>query len=55
MTFGGLLPAVARAMAPAMQRGVLVPSRVAHALLRAIVPGGLKQVLARRALRSIGR
>jgi len=38
-----------------VQRGVLVPSRVAHALLRAIVPGGLKQFLARRALRSIGR
>jgi lysylphosphatidylglycerol synthetase-like protein (DUF2156 family) len=38
-----------------VQRGVLVASRVAHALLRAIVPGGLKQFLARRALRSIGR
>jgi phosphatidylglycerol lysyltransferase len=38
-----------------VQHGVLVPSRVAHALLRAIVPGGLKQFLARRALRSIGR
>jgi lysylphosphatidylglycerol synthetase-like protein (DUF2156 family) len=38
-----------------VQRGVLVPSRVAHALLRAIVPGGLKQFLARRVLRSIGR
>ncbi len=38
-----------------VQRGVLVPSRVAHALLRAIVPGGLKQFLARRALRSIRR
>jgi len=36
-----------------VQHGVLVPSRVAHALLRAIVPGGLKQFLARRALRSI--
>src|SRR6266508_3423623 len=30
-----------------VQHGVLVPSRVAHALLRAIVPGGLKQFLAR--------
>ena len=38
-----------------VQHGVLVPSRVAHALLRAIVPGGLKQFLARRALRSIKR
>ena len=38
-----------------VQHGVLVPSRVAHALLRAIVPGGLKQFLARRALRSIRR
>jgi lysylphosphatidylglycerol synthetase-like protein (DUF2156 family) len=38
-----------------VQQGVLVPGRVAHALLRAIVPGGLKQLLARRALRSIGR
>lgn len=38
-----------------VQRGVLVPGRVAHALLRAIVPGGLKQVLARRTIRSIGR
>ena len=38
-----------------VQHGVLVPSRVAHALLRAIVPGGLKQLLARRALRSVGR
>jgi lysylphosphatidylglycerol synthetase-like protein (DUF2156 family) len=38
-----------------VQHGVLVPSRVAHALLRAIVPGGLKQFLARRALRSMRR
>jgi phosphatidylglycerol lysyltransferase len=38
-----------------VQHGVLVPSRVAHALLRAIVPGGLKQFLARRVLRSIKR
>jgi phosphatidylglycerol lysyltransferase len=38
-----------------VQRGVLVPGRVAHALLRAIVPGGLKQLLARRTIRSIGR
>jgi phosphatidylglycerol lysyltransferase len=38
-----------------VQHGVLVPSRVAHALLRAIVPGGLKQLLARRTIRSIKR
>jgi phosphatidylglycerol lysyltransferase len=38
-----------------VQHGVMVPSRVAQALLRAIVPGGLKQLLARRTLRSIGR
>jgi phosphatidylglycerol lysyltransferase len=38
-----------------VQHGVLVPGRVAHALLRAIVPGGLKQLLARKTLRSIGR
>jgi lysylphosphatidylglycerol synthetase-like protein (DUF2156 family) len=38
-----------------VQHGVLIPSRVAHALLRAIVPGGLKQLLARKTLRSIGR
>jgi phosphatidylglycerol lysyltransferase len=38
-----------------LQHGVLVPSRVAHALLRAIVPGGLKQFLARQTIRSIRR
>lgn len=38
-----------------VQHGVLVPSRVAHALLRAIVPGGLKQFLARQTIRSIRR
>jgi len=38
-----------------VQHGVMVPSLVAHALLRAIVPGSLKQLLARRTLRSIGR
>jgi phosphatidylglycerol lysyltransferase len=38
-----------------VQHGVLVPSRVAHALLRAIVPGGLKQLLARQTIRSIRR
>jgi len=38
-----------------VQHGVLVPSRVAHALLRAIVPGGLNQFLARQSIRSIRR
>ena len=38
-----------------VQHGVLVPSRVAQALLRAIIPGGLKQLLARRTIRSIRR
>jgi len=38
-----------------VQHGVLVPSRVAHALLRAVVPGGLKQFLARQTIRSIRR
>jgi phosphatidylglycerol lysyltransferase len=38
-----------------VQHGVMVPTRVAHALLRAIVPGGLKQLLTRRAVRSIRR
>jgi phosphatidylglycerol lysyltransferase len=38
-----------------VQHGVLVPSRVAHALLRAIVPGGLKQFLARQTIRSVRR
>jgi lysylphosphatidylglycerol synthetase-like protein (DUF2156 family) len=37
-----------------LQHGAMVPTRVAHALLRAIVPGGLKQLLTRRAVRSIG-
>ncbi len=38
-----------------VQHGVMVPSRVAHALLRAIVPGGLRQLLARKALSSLRR
>ena len=33
--------------------GALVPPRVAHAILRALVPGGMKQLLTRKALRSI--
>ena len=36
-----------------VEHGVTVPPRVAHALLRALVPGGLKQLLSRRAVRSI--
>jgi phosphatidylglycerol lysyltransferase len=36
-----------------VQHGAMVPTRVAHALLRAIVPGGLKQLLTRQAVRSI--
>lgn len=34
-------------------KGVMVPTRVANALLQALVPGGLKQILTRKALRSI--
>ncbi len=33
--------------------GALVPPRVAHAILRALVPGGMKQLLTRKALRSL--
>jgi len=33
------------------QRGVAMPPRVAHAIVRALVPGGLKQLLTRQALR----
>lgn len=36
-----------------IQRGAMMPPRVAHAMLRAIVPGGLKQLLARKALRKL--
>lgn len=35
------------------QRGVTMPPRVAYAILRALVPGGLPQLLTRRALRVI--
>jgi lysylphosphatidylglycerol synthetase-like protein (DUF2156 family) len=35
------------------QRGVTIPPRVAHALLRAIVPGGVPHLLTRQALRVI--
>jgi lysylphosphatidylglycerol synthetase-like protein (DUF2156 family) len=33
------------------QRGVTIPSRVGHAIVRALVPGGLTQILTRQALR----
>ena len=35
------------------QRGVAMPPRVAHAIIRALVPGGLTQILTRQALRVI--
>lgn len=35
------------------QRGVTIPPRVGHAIVRALVPGGLSQVLTRQALRVI--
>ena len=38
-----------------IQEGAMVPTRVANAVLRALVPGGLKQILTRKALRSISR
>ena len=34
-------------------KGSMMPPRVAHAILRAMVPGGIKQLLTRKALRSI--
>ena len=34
-----------------IQRGVTVPPRVGHAIVRALVPGGLTQILTRQALR----
>ena len=33
------------------QRGVTMPPRVGHAIVRALVPGGLTQILTRQALR----
>lgn len=36
-----------------VQQGVTMPTRVANALLRALIPGGLKQLLTRKAIRSI--
>jgi phosphatidylglycerol lysyltransferase len=38
-----------------VQEGVMVPTRVAHAILRALIPGGMRQLLTRKALRSIKR
>jgi phosphatidylglycerol lysyltransferase len=38
-----------------VQHGAMVPTRVAHALIRAIIPGGLPQLLTRKAVRSIMR
>ena len=35
------------------QRGVTIPPRVGHAIVRALVPGGLTQILTRQALRVI--
>ncbi|PYS21488.1 MAG: hypothetical protein DMF72_17010 [Acidobacteria bacterium] len=35
------------------QRGVAIPPRIAHAIIRALVPGGLTQILTRQALRVI--
>jgi lysylphosphatidylglycerol synthetase-like protein (DUF2156 family) len=35
------------------QRGTTIPPRVAHAVIRALVPGGLTQLLTRKALRAI--
>jgi phosphatidylglycerol lysyltransferase len=34
-------------------RGSMIPTQVAHAIIRAMVPGGMKQLLTRKALRSI--
>ena len=36
-----------------VQHGPLAPTHVANALLRALVPGGLKEILARQAMRSL--
>jgi phosphatidylglycerol lysyltransferase len=35
------------------QRGVTIPPRVGHAIVRALVPGGLSQILTRQAIRVI--
>ena len=36
-----------------LQKGVMVPTRVAHAILRAIVPGGLTQLLTRKVVQKV--
>ena len=36
-----------------VQHGAMVPTRVAHALLRAMVPGGLTQLLTRKAVQTM--
>jgi len=36
-----------------LQRGVTMPPRIAHAIVRALVPGGLTQLLTRQALRAL--
>jgi lysylphosphatidylglycerol synthetase-like protein (DUF2156 family) len=36
-----------------VQHGAMVPTKVAHALLQAVVPGGVPQLLTRKALQSI--
>ncbi|HEY6118579.1 MAG TPA: DUF2156 domain-containing protein [Pyrinomonadaceae bacterium] len=36
-----------------VQHGVMVPPKVAHAMVRAIVPGGLTQLLTRKAVQSL--
>jgi lysylphosphatidylglycerol synthetase-like protein (DUF2156 family) len=35
------------------ERGVMIPPRVGHAIVRALVPGGLSQILTRQALKVI--
>jgi len=35
------------------QRGVTIPPRVAHAVVRALAPGGLTQLLTRQAVRAV--
>jgi len=37
-----------------IQRGAILPTRLAHALIRAMVPGGVTQLLTRKAIRTIG-
>jgi lysylphosphatidylglycerol synthetase-like protein (DUF2156 family) len=37
------------------QRGVAIPPRVGHAIVRALVPGGLTQLLTRQALKVLSQ